>query len=272
MDLTLAFVTDIHVGPEARFEGKLRKLSHRAPELLAGFVEHMNTSVRPDAVIHLGDAIEDESAAVDEQRYRLVVDTLAKLACPVFHVAGNHDTVHLSEPQLLEIWGRSGGATHYAVDLGGYRLVALHTHEIKDRRVFMDEPQLAWLEAELCKPGPPVIVVMHHSAADQVLVGNRWFEGRAHICLLQERKRLREIIARSGRVLCIVNGHLHWNQLTLHDELPYVTVQSLIENLDEDAPGRPANAHALLSVTHSRLLVQVFGAETARYQLTRQRS
>ena len=270
MDLTLAFVTDIHVGPEARFEGKLRKLSHRAPELLAAFVDKMNGSVRPDAVIHLGDAIEDEGSALDTQRYELVVETLGKLACPVFHVAGNHDSVHLSDGQLLKAWGRTG-STHYAADVGGYRLIALHTHEIKDQRVFIDEPQLAWLEAELSQPGPPAIVVMHHSAADQVLIGNRWFEGRPHICLVQERKRLRAIIEASGRVLCVVNGHLHWNQLTVHGGVPYVTVQSLIENLDEDAPGRPANAHALLSVTHSRVLLQIAGEETARYQVARPR-
>jgi 3',5'-cyclic-AMP phosphodiesterase len=269
VDLTLAFVTDVHVGPEARFEGKLRKLSHRAPELLARFVERMNETVRPDAVVHLGDAIEDEGSALDRERYQLVVDTLGKLRCPVFHVAGNHDSVHLSDADLLEIWGQGSERTHYARDIGGYRLVALHTHEIKDQRVFVEEAQLVWLEAELCREGPPVILVMHHSAADQVLLGNRWFEGRPHICLVQERKRLREIVERSGRVLCVVNGHLHWNQLTVHGGVPYVTVQSLIENLDDDAPGRPAAAHGLLSVTHSRVLMQVFGEETVRYQLVR---
>ena len=50
MDLTLGFVTDIHFGPEARFEGKLRKLSAHAPELLERFVAKMNHEVRPDAI------------------------------------------------------------------------------------------------------------------------------------------------------------------------------------------------------------------------------
>ena len=267
-DLKLAFVTDIHVGPEARFDGKLRKLSHRATALLQAFVERMNATVRPDAVVHLGDAIEDEGPALDEERYRSVVDTLKGLECPVFHVAGNHDSVHLSDAGLLALWGRTG-RTHYATDIGGHRLVVLHTHEIKDQRVYVDDDQLRWLESELAVEGPPVIVAMHHSAADQTLVGNRWFERAAHICLVQDRKRLRSIIEGSGRVLAVVNGHLHWNQLTVHAGVPYVTVQSLIENLDDDAPGRPANAHAVLSVTRSRVLVEVFGEETARYQFAR---
>lgn len=268
MDLTLAFVTDIHVGPEARFQGKLRKLSHRAPDLLGAFVERMNTVVRPDAVVHLGDAIEDEGRAEDEERYQLVVDSLKKLSCPVIHVAGNHDTIHLTAADLVRVWGEPAGQAFRAFDVGGYRLVVLHTHEIKGERVFIDEPQLSWLEAELGRPGAPVIVVMHHSAADQVLEGNRWFEGRPHLCLVQERKRLRSILEDSGRVLLVVNGHLHWNHLAMHGAVPYLTLQSLIENLDDDAPGRPANAHAVVRVTPRRVFVQIEGEERARYQFS----
>jgi Icc protein len=46
-------------------------------------------------------------------------------------------------------------------------------------------------------------------------------------------------------------------------------VQSLIENLDDDAPGRAAAAYALVRVTRSRIVIEVRGAETCRYQLER---
>ena len=36
--LTLGVVSDVHFGPEARFDGKLRKLTARSPELLEGVV------------------------------------------------------------------------------------------------------------------------------------------------------------------------------------------------------------------------------------------
>jgi metallophosphoesterase superfamily enzyme len=58
VDLTIALVTDVHVGPEARFQGKLRKLTAHAPALLERFVERMNREVCPDVVVQLGDVIE----------------------------------------------------------------------------------------------------------------------------------------------------------------------------------------------------------------------
>ena len=39
------------------------------------------------------------------------------------------------------------------------------------------------------------------------------------------------------------------------DGLPFVTVQSLIENLDEDAPGRAAAAHAVVRIDERRTVV-----------------
>ena len=65
------------------------------------------------------------------------------------------------------------------------------------------------------------------------------------------------------------NGHVHWNHLDIHAGIPYVSIQILVENLDEDRPGRPAEAHAVVRVSRSRVVVEIAGQETARYQLAR---
>jgi len=282
VETVIGVVTDLHFGPEARFEGKLRKLSHRAGSLLEAFVERMNREVRPSLVVNLGDDIEDESLEADRARYGEAMQILARLDAPVLHVAGNHDTVHLGPRDLLAAWGGSDPAQRGAspgadgeprlygsFDHRGLHVVVLHTHERKDLDVRIDDEQLAWLARDLTLSSKPTLVFMHHAAADMVLVGNRWFERAAHICLVQERRALRELIERSGRVLAVVNGHLHWNHFALHGGVPYLTLQSLIENLDDDAPGRPAAAHAVLRVGPRRLLVEVEGEERARYQLER---
>ena len=110
---------------------------------------------------------------------------------------------------------------------------------------------------------------MHHSAADQDLRGNRWFEGSPHLCLVRERRRLRALFAEHGEVRAVFNGHLHWNHLDVIEGIPYVTLQSLIENLDDDAPGRAAAAHAVARISERRIVVEVHGAERARYQFDR---
>ncbi|PIE05295.1 MAG: hypothetical protein CSA75_05505 [Sorangium cellulosum] len=46
--------------------------------------------------------------------------------------------------------------------------------------------------------------------------------------------------AQSGRAKLGLNGHLHWSHEGIHNGIPYVTIQSLIENLEPDVPGRIA--------------------------------
>jgi hypothetical protein len=48
--------------------------------------------------------------------------------------------------------------------------------------------------------------------------------------------------------------------------IPYVTLQSLIENLHEDAPGLAANAWALVTLSARQIVVEVAGEQPARYQ------
>jgi 3',5'-cyclic-AMP phosphodiesterase len=272
MDLTLALVTDLHFGPEARFAGKLRKLTAHAGDLARAFVERMNREVHPDLVINLGDDIEDESPEADRARYLECQGILTGSDCELINVAGNHDTVHLRPEDLLAIWGSQRTALYSSLDRGGIHFVILHTRERPDHDVTLGEAQLAWLAEDLRHhpfPAFPTIVLMHHSAADQDLRGNRWFEGRAHVCLVRERRKVRALLEAHGGVLAVFNGHLHWNHLDLVGGLPYVTVQSLIENLDDDAPGRAAAAHAVVRVSQKRIVVEVEGAERARYQFDR---
>jgi len=263
-----AVITDVHLGPLAHFEGKLRKLSHEAAALTRDFVQRMNEVEKPDLVVSLGDIVEDESRDADLARYREYVSILGQLEAAVLHVAGNHDQINLSEDDLRSLWGHEG-PLHYSRDIGGVHFSILNTLETKDVCVRLPDEQLAWLERDLAAAPGPVVVVTHHPASDQDLVGNRWFEKAPHICRVAERKKLRAIVEASGKVVLVVNGHAHWNHFDLISQIPYVTVQSLIENLDDDAPGRPARAHAVIDVEPHRLSIRIEGAETARYQIER---
>ena len=267
--LTLAIVTDLHFGPEARWDGKLRKLTHRAPELTREFVRVVNDEVRPDLVVNLGDDIEDESREADLARYGECQAILRRVNAPVVNVAGNHDSIHLNRDDLNRFWQRQG-PLYYSFDRGGWHFVVLHTIEKKDVDVRIPGPQIEWLREDLtASAGPaaaPVVVFMHHSAADQLVDDSRWWPGRAHLALVQEREELRRLFEGSGRVKAVINGHLHWNHLDVIRGIPYVTVQSLTENLDDDAPGRPAAAHAVIRLSASRIVMRVRGNDPARYE------
>jgi 3',5'-cyclic-AMP phosphodiesterase len=264
--LTMAIVTDLHFGPEARFQGKLRKMTHQAAELARGFVRRMNEEVRPDLVVNLGDDIEDESREADLARYGECQAILREVHAPLVNVAGNHDLIHLNREDLDRAWQRSG-PLYYAFDHGGWHFVVLHTIERQDVEVRVPDTQLAWLASDLAEGRAPAIVLMHHSASEQSLDDSRWWPGRAHLALVRERAELRRLFEASGRVRAVFNGHLHWNHLDVIAGIPYVTIQSLIENLDEDAPGRAADAHAVVRLSERRMVVRVHGGDPARYQV-----
>ena len=264
MSLTIGFVTDLHFGPAAYHDGKLRKLTHHAAELTRGVVRAMNEVIRPDLLVNLGDDIEDESRAADLARYTECQDLLRAADAELVNVAGNHDTIHLNRDDLAKIWRREG-PLFYAFDRAGFHLVVLHTHERKDVDVRIPEAQLVWLKDDLARTSLPVVVLMHHPAGEQDLSDSFWFKGAAHLALVKERAELRRILEESGKVRVVFNGHVHRNHLDVIRGIPYVTLQSLVENLDEDAPGRPAAAHAFARFDGARCEVRVLGNDPARY-------
>lgn len=268
--ITVGVITDVHFGPNASFDGQLRKLSHLAPELTARFAARMRDEVRPDFVVNLGDAIEDESPEADRKSYKDCIEAISACDRPVVHVAGNHDRIHLGPADLRAAWGMAPeGPLYRSFDRGGVHFVVLYTHEHVGDHVEVGAEQLRWLAADLAATALPTVVWMHHSAADQELRGNRWFERAAHLCLVRDRRPLRELLSRHRRTLAVINGHLHWNHLDVIDGLPFITLQSLIENVHDGAPGEPAAAHAVVRITPRRLVVEVAGAQPARYQIER---
>lgn len=265
MALTIGFVTDLHFGPAAYHDGKLRKLTHHAAELTRGVVRRMNEELRPDLLVNLGDDIEDESRDADLARYTECQDILRTAKAELVNVAGNHDLIHLTRDDLARVW-RHEGPLFYAMDRGEWHIVVLHTLERKDVEVRIPQAQLEWLVGDLARTTRPTLVFMHHSASEQDLSDSSWFKGLSHLALVKERAELRSILEASGKVRAVFNGHVHRNHLDVIHGIPYVTIQSLIENLDEDAPGRPAASCAIAVVTESRIIVRVHGNDPARYQ------
>jgi 3',5'-cyclic AMP phosphodiesterase CpdA len=264
-ELTIGMVTDLHFGPEARWAGKLRKLTHLAGDLARDVVRRMNDEVKPDLFVNLGDDIEDESREADLERYGECQRILRGARAPLVNVAGNHDLIHMNREDLNRFWQRSG-PLYYSFDVGGWHFVVLHTIEKQDVEIRVPDTQMEWLRADLAAGVAPTVVLMHHSASEQYVEDSRWWPGRAHLALVKERAELRKVLQQSRRVRAVFNGHLHWNHLDVIEGIPYVTVQSLIENLDEDAPGRAAAAYAVVTLGEHGMRVRVRGNDPARYQ------
>lgn len=281
VSLVFGIITDLHFGPEARHEGKLRKLTAHAGELTRAFVRRMNDEVAPEMIVNLGDDVEDETRELDLERYGACQSILRTARATLVNVAGNHDTIHMNKDDLNRFWQRTG-PLYYAFDRGDWHFTVMHTiesskdfarnevrgppSEDKDVEIHVPAPQIEWLVEDLRQTSKPVIVLMHHSASEQHLEDSRWFRGKANLALVKERAELRRIFEDSKKVKAVINGHVHRNHLDVIGGIPYVTVQSLIENLDDDAPGTPAAAHAVVTLDPARITMRVHGNDPARYQ------
>jgi len=263
--MRIAFITDTHFGPRAYHEGKLRKLAEHASGLTREFVQTMNDVERPNWVVNLGDVIEDQNPNDDARHYAEFLEILAGLNAPILHVAGNHDQVNLPPDTLGKLWSQPG-ALHYTRDLGTLRALVLRTDHT-DTAVHLETAQIEWLRVELERSPLPCLVLVHHPLCEMDVSDNVWFKNQPNICRVAERRRVRDILQASGKVVAVFNGHVHWNYLSVIRGIGYVTLQSLIENVEEDAPGRPAGAYAVADFEQNRVSVRVAGAEPAHYRL-----
>lgn len=250
----IAFISDTHIGPTGYFKGVRRKLTEYAEPFLAEFAQHVQHAGDHDAVLQLGDLIEDESPAQDRERYDKGVCLLAQCGVPVHHIIGNHDSAQLSAGELLSLLHRI--SHFYSFDLAGAHVVVLHTLH-RDGRVVLPEEQVAWLRDDLAGTRLPVLVCSHHSFADQDLRSNPWFEGAPEQCLVDNRAEVRAVLRDAGNVVAVVNGHLHWNHVDWHAGIPYITVQSAVENCDD--AGTPAHAWGTIELDAHHFTLRQFG-------------
>lgn len=266
--MKIALISDLHFGPRGAgfHKGVERKLTEQAALLAQAFARRLASGGYAFA-IQLGDLIEDSDHDGDVAHYRQGLALFADAGVPVYHVAGNHDTAHITKPELCNLLGIR--ALYYAFDAADYHFVVLHSAQPSagDKQATIAKEQIDWLAADLAGTTKNTIIFLHHSLADQDLEGNVWFAGLPHECLVENRRELRTLLAQQEHVIAIVNGHLHWNHVDQHGALPYITLQSAVENVAED-PAReriPAGTWAELTLEEGSLTIAVYGAGAYRY-------
>lgn len=269
--MKFAIINDIHFGPpESGYEkGVQRKLVFKAENLIKKFIDKMNNQAHPEFVINLGDSIEDvNNQAVDVQSFKKVLTLLSPLQMPVYTLIGNHDVRTLKAKEIADMLGYK--QMYYSFDYDSYHFIALsfqiigdHTHKLADIDAIVPEEQIEWLENDLAKTNKPTIIFSHYGLAEDDMKGNFWFESESHYALIQNRLEVRKILEKSGRVKAVISGHQHWNRMHVHNNIPYFTVTSLIENFNND--GVAAEAYTIVNLNREQITVDVQGNDPAKF-------
>jgi 3',5'-cyclic-AMP phosphodiesterase len=215
------YLTDIHVQPELR-----------AAEGLTACLKAVNRlDPKPDFILTGGDLVMDtleQDAGRSRQLFTLLKKIFADHAgIPVHHCIGNHDcfgwaqkkgvtpaTPGYGKKMVCEILGLE--RTYYRFDHKGWRFFVLDDIQPHPEKTYIgafDEPQLAWLEAELKAKPPemPAAAVCHIPILSITVLPEKKSEDSFHISeaeMCRNPRVLADLFAEQ-HVRLALSGHTH---------------------------------------------------------------
>ena len=75
---------------------------------------------------------------------------------------------------------------------------------------------------------------LHFGLAEDAQEGNYWFASCPEEGLLANRRQVKDILKRSGKVLAVFSGHQHWTKTIVEEGISYFLVGSMTENIGGD--------------------------------------
>lgn len=229
---SFVFFTDPHVQPERGAVDGVKK----------AFAKVNTLEQKPAFVITGGDLIMDAlevTADRVETQWKLWDECLKTLEPPAYHTIGNHDVTGWS-PKALVKQGEIGygkaifaerfgqGHTYRSFDHGGWHFIILDSIGLdkttNDYMGWIDDEQLAWLQADLEKTGrqTPVIVVTHipfYSVWHQVILGPKGNVGGK--ALVNNVPDFRKMLT-GYNIRLVLSGHGHISERIQFDQVIYL--------------------------------------------------
>lgn len=261
--LRLGLIADIHHGPDLG-----TKIGSAAAPLMRDVLPELK-GVGADAVVELGDRINDVDHDEDLKLTADVAEAFHAAGLQAAHLLGNHDNHEISRTES-EAAFQTSFASH-SFDRNGFHIVIWNadTHVRPGDGFRLGEGDLDWLAADLAATELPTVVCSHVPLDNGSMEGNLYFERHRHFAFYEqdgEGAAAREIIERSGKVVLCLAGHTHWNALHVIDGIPYVTVHSLTESFTTG--GKPTGAWGVAEIGET-IDIRVFGRDPARFVLPR---
>lgn len=229
--LRFGVVTDVHYADRLRAGTRYYRLGLSK---LSAVVNLMN-SEGVGFLVELGD-FKDEDVNPSEESTLAFLRSIEKafqgFRGPRYHVLGNHDMDSITKEQFQSIAVNTGidrGHTWYSFDRGGYHFVVLDANFKSDmtpysrgdfdwRDANIPPAQLDWLASDLRGAARPAVVFVHQRLDEwrgEPSIGNR--------------VAVRRVLKESGKVVLVLQGHVHQGDYQRIDGIHYYTLAASIE-------------------------------------------
>jgi 3',5'-cyclic AMP phosphodiesterase CpdA len=235
-DFTFLFITDTHIQPEL----------HATDGCTMAFKKA--SGIHADFAIQGGDHIFD-GLGVPHSRslelYKIYDDTQQKLGLKVYHTVGNHDVVGLFPSSGMNPGDKDYGKSYFEDHIGpryqsfdhkGVHFIILDTIGFTPERKYygvIDDPQAAWLKADLAKNGPtqPIIVIVHIPLISAYgLYSKPPADGKMSNSLTVTNAFQVIPLFEGHNVLGVLQGHTHINERVEWKGVPYITSGAVCGN------------------------------------------
>jgi len=263
--MKLVVFSDIHYAPNPPINNGSnlgKKLTDCALPVLKSLIDRINYDIRPDAVVNLGDLIEDfNDHDQDIINLNYIWDVLKEINTPFYSIIGNHDLRSMqSRREVEQIMGYRNAT--FSVNVKDCHLIFLGlnvntqagTEEggIQKTRTVSKE-DLEWLKKDLERNTLPCMVFTHYGLAEDDMKGNYWFSECPESALLQNREEVKDVLNNNRNVIAVFSGHQHWTKRITEGEIDYYVVGSLVENVNDN--GIPDGVYFDITVEQNELRV-----------------
>lgn len=261
----IVIFSDLHYAPERPINNgsKIeRKLVEYAEPLIKELTNKINSEIKPDLVISLGDLIEDfKDHDKDITNFNYIWNELKSIKPKFYSCVGNHELRSMiSRNEIEQIMGYKHST--FSVNIEGIHIIILGTDVnnnfstntggiLKTR--FISDEDMNWIREDLKRNNLPVIICLHFGVAEDDMKENWWFESCPEHALLANRKELKDIIKNDGNVLAVFSGHQHWTKHIIEDKVSYHIVGSLTEDMYNN--GIPDGVYFIVEVDGRKINV-----------------
>ena len=235
---TLGVLTDVHYADaDTRGSRHYRASIGKVQEAADLFQER-----QVDRILELGDlidAIPDSTTEIELGFLRTINDVLKTSGRPRGYVLGNHCLGAMAKPDFLGAVGQENSYTSF--NHGNWTVVVLDACFRKDgiaydsnnfdwTDTFIHPDELDWLQQTLRKANDHVLVTVHQ----------RIDQDPSSPHAVANAATVRQILADSGKVRAVYQGHAHVNEYFRYQKTAYLTLMSVV-----DGPTQADNSYSV---------------------------